>query len=333
MKALVLNGINESLTLKETQKPVLSAGEVLINIKAASFNRRDYWIKKGQYAGLKFPIILGSDGAGVVAEVFNDEHKHWIGESVVINPSLNWGDSSDYQGADFSILGLPQDGTFAEFVKVPASQVYKKPAHLNYNEAAGFPLAGLTAFRALFHKAKLKPGENVLVVGAGAGTSTFAIQFALAAKANVYVTSGSNEKIEKAIALGAKGGVNYKDENWDEQLLALAGGFDVIIDSALGEGFARHLHYVNRGARIVFFGGTAGNLPALNARIIFWKQVQIYGTTMGTIQDFEAMLQFIEKHQLYPVIDSVYKLEEGDTAIQLMENSEQFGKIVLELGN
>lgn len=331
MKTLVLEGIDQKFIITETEKPVLEKGEALVKIKAASLNRRDYWITKGQYAGLKFPSFLGSDGAGIVTEVYNDEDKHWLQQEVIINPSLNWGDHEDYQSKAFSILGLPEKGTFAEYVKIPVENLHKKPAYLSFNEAAALPLAGLTAYRAMFCKGKLKKGENVLIAGAGAGTSTFAIMWAVAAGANVYVTSGSQEKINQAKKLGALDGVIYKDEDWDQQLLAKVSGFDVIIDSALGEGFSKHLNYVNPGARIVFFGGTAGNLPALNGRVIFWKQIQILGTTMGSPKDFEDMLGFVTQHEIHPVIDSVHKLEDANDAIKLMENSNQFGKIVLEI--
>lgn len=329
MKALVLEGINQEFIYKDVQKPVLETGEALVKVKAASFNRRDFWIKKGQYAGLKFPIILGSDGAGIVSEVKDETDKYWIGKEVIINPSLLWGDHEEFQSKAFNILGLPKDGTFAEYVKVPVSSLYEKPYYLSFSEAAAIPLAGLTAYRALFTKAKLKKGENVLIVGAGAGTSTFAILWAVAAGANVYVTSGNADKIEAAKRLGAIDGVIYKEDDWDQQLLQKVNGFDVIIDSALGEGFAKHLNYVNPGARIVFFGGTAGNLPALNGRIIFWKQVQILGTTMGSPNDFNNLLKFIEEHQIHPIVDSVYHLEDGNDAMELLENSDQFGKIVL----
>lgn len=331
MKALVLEGINQEFIYKDVEKPVLETGEALVKVKAASFNRRDFWIKKGQYAGLKFPVILGSDGAGIVSEVKDETDKYWIGKEVIINPSLLWGDHEEFQSKAFNILGLPKDGTFAEYVKVPVSSLFEKPHHLSFSEAAAIPLAGLTAYRALFTKAKLKKAENVLIVGAGAGTSTFAILWAVAAGANVYVTSGNEEKIGAAKKLGAIDGVIYKDEDWDQQLLQKVNGFDVIMDSALGEGFAKHLNYVNPGARIVFFGGTAGNLPALNGRIIFWKQVQILGTTMGSPKDFNDLLRFIEEHQIHPIVDSVYHLEDGNDAMELMENSEQFGKIVLEV--
>jgi zinc-binding alcohol dehydrogenase/oxidoreductase len=330
MQALVLEGINQKFQLKEVDKPILKSGEALVKIKAAAFNRRDYWITKGQYAGLKFPIILGSDGCGLVTEVFDKTHDHWQNQEVVINPGTHWGENPHFQSAEFKILGLPEDGTFAEFVKVKVENLYKKPAHLNYAEAAAFPLAGLTAYRALFTKARLQKTDKVLIVGIGGGAATFVLQWALAFGVDVYVTSSSEEKIKKAVALGAKGGVNYTHENWDQQLKELSGGIDVIIDSAVGDGFAKHLTYINAGGRIVFFGATAGDMPVLNSRIVFWKQLQILGTTMGTNAEFKAMHQFISDHQIVPIIDEVFTFEKANEAIALMENSSQFGKIVLE---
>lgn len=331
MKALVLNGINQTLTLQEVSKPVLQEGEALVKVKAAAFNRRDFWIQQGKYAGLKFPVVLGSDGAGVVEEVYSEIDKHWINKNVVIYPGNNWGDNANYQGKDFTILGLPDDGTFAEYVKVKTEALFTKPDHLNFSEAAAFPLAGVTAYRALFTKGKIQKGDNVLIIGVGGGAATFALQWALAIGANVYVTSGSNHKIDKAIEIGAKGGVNYKDANWAEKLINLTQGFDVIIDSALGENFAKHLTYANLGARIVFFGGTAGDIPAISGRVIFWKQLQILGTTLGTINEFQSMINLINTHKIVPLIDTVLKVEEGDKAFGLMNNHTQFGKIVLEL--
>jgi zinc-binding alcohol dehydrogenase/oxidoreductase len=330
MKALVLDGVNQPLIVKEVAKPILKEGEALVKIKAAAFNRRDFWIQKGKYAGLKFPIVLGSDGAGIVEEVFNETDQHWIGKEVVIYPGNNWGEHQDYQGKDFTILGLPHDGTFAAYAKVKADALFTKPDHLSFPEAAAFPLAGVTAYRALFTKGKAKEGDNVLIVGIGGGAATFALQWALAIGANVYVTSGKQSKIDKAIAMGAKGGANYKDADWAEQLSAMANGFDVIIDSALGEGFAKHLSYANPGARIVFFGGTAGDIPALNGRVIFWKQLQILGTTLGTMEEFQSMINFINKHKIVPLIEEVYPFKEAEKAIRLMDDSSQFGKIVIE---
>src|SRR5690606_27628993 len=141
------------------------------------------------------------------------------------------------------------------------------------------------------------------------------LQWALTIGANVYVTSGSKDKIESAIEMGAKGGVNYKDEDWAEQLAVMANGFDVIIDSALGEGFAKHLTYVNPGARIVFFGGTAGDIPALNGRVIFWKQLQILGTTLGTVEEFQSMINLINKYKIVPIVDEVFNFDNAEKAL------------------
>jgi NADPH:quinone reductase-like Zn-dependent oxidoreductase len=331
MKAVVLNEKNGFLVIQEVDKPILNDGEGLVKIKAAAFNRRDYWIQIGQYAGLKYPIILGSDGSGIVEEVFFNGDQSWLGQEVVINPSINWGHNEAFQSKEFSILGLPQDGTFAQYVKVKVENLYHKPKHLSFEQAAAFPLAGLTAFRALFSRANLKPGEKLLIVGAGGGVSSFALLMAKLIKAEVYVTSSSKDKIEKAKSLGASGGVNYYDGNWAEQLQELAGGFDVIIDSALGEGFAHHLDLSNPGGRIVFYGGTAGNIPELNGRKIFWKQLSILGTTMGSPKDFDNLINFINEHQLQPIVDSVHSFEDSENVIRMMDNSEQFGKIVLEI--
>lgn len=331
MQAVVLSGKDAPLEIQEVELPKLNSGEALVRIKAAAFNRRDYWIQKGQYAGLKYPIILGSDGSGIVEKVASASDQSWIGQEVVINPSVNWGDSEHFQSSNFSILGLPQDGTFAEYVKIGAENLHRKPKHLSFEEAACFPLAGLTAFRALFSRAALKARERLLIVGVGGGVSSLALLMAKAIGAEIYVTSGDRDKIERAMSLGARGGVNYHDENWANQLKERVGGFDVIIDSALGEGFAHHLDLCNPGGRIVLYGGTAGNIPELNARKIFWKQLSILGTTMGSPSDFQKLIHFIDEHKLKPIVDSVHSFKDAEKAINLMERSTQFGKIVLKM--
>jgi NADPH:quinone reductase-like Zn-dependent oxidoreductase len=330
MKAIVLEAADKPLVLREVEKPVLSAGEVLVQIKAAALNRRDYWITTGQYAGIKYPSILGSDGSGIVAEVGSDADKGWLNKEVIINPCHNWGSHPEYQNRDFTILGQPEDGTFAEYVKVKAEYLYAKPTHLSWEQAAAMPLAGMTTYRALFTKGKAKKGDKVLITGIGAGTGTFALQWAVAAGCQVFVTSSSGKKIERARQLGAAAGVNYKAQDWAEELQHLAGGFDVIIDSALGDGFAKLLDLSNPGARIVIFGGTAGNIPALNGRKIFWKQLQLLGTTMGSPEDFKGMIDLVNQHKIVPVIDEIFPLSQAQNAVSKMENSSQFGKIVLK---
>ena len=330
-KAIVLRGVHEPLVVDEMPIPEIGAEEALVRIKAAALNRRDWWIQQGKYAGLKFPIVLGSDGAGVVEQVGSADHKGWLGREVVINPSLDWGDDEAFQGTSFRILGLPDDGTFAEFVRVPVVNLHEKPKHLSLEEAAALPLGCLTAYRALFSRARLKSGEKVLVVGTGGGVATFALQCAVYAGATVYVTSSSQSKIEQAVALGAAGGALYTDDGWAQQLQEQAGGFDIIVDSALGDGVVHYLDLANPGGRMVFFGGTAGNIPALNARKLFWKQLSLLGTTMGSPADFAAMLAFVNRYRLVPVIDRSYPLAEAEVALRHMDRSTQFGKIVLTL--
>jgi len=331
MKALVLHSAVNPYVFTEVDKPVLATGEVLVQVKAAALNRRDYWIAVGKYAGIKYPTILGSDGAGIVAEVGEGVDRQWRGKEVIINPSHNYGPSNEFQGKDFKILGLPDDGTFAEYVKVKAEYLHEKPQHLNWAEAAAIPLAGLTAYRALFTKGRLKTGDKVLIIGAGSGTGSFAIQWAVAAGAEVYITSSTAEKIEQAKSLGATAGVNYHDEDWDKQLQHLAGAFDIVIDSALGEGFARIPDLCNPGARIVVFGGTAGDFPAFNARKFFYRQLQLLGSMMGTVDEFKAMMDLVNQHKIVPVIDEIFPLVHAHKAFEKMANSNQFGKIILQI--
>ncbi|MFN7312015.1 MAG: zinc-binding dehydrogenase [Bacteroidota bacterium] len=331
MKAVILEGINQPLKYTDVEKPALQSGEVLVKIEAAAFNHRDYWIQKGQYAGLRFPSIQGSDGSGKVELVADEEHQHWVGKAVVINPSLNWGNNNDTQAKDYIILGMAQDGTFAEYVKINAALIHEKPTHLTFEQAAALPLAGLTGYRALVTRAGAKAGNNVLVTGAGGGVALFCVQFALALGCNVYVTSGSDEKIAKAVAMGVKGGVNYKKENWHKELLQMSGGFDAIVDSACGDEFAKLVDLCKPAGRIAFYGATLGAFNSGVPAKIFWKQLTICGSTMGNNEEFAAMLKLVNDQKIVPVVDSVFPLADAQTAIEKMSRGEQFGKIVLKV--
>ncbi|SNR38979.1 zinc-binding dehydrogenase [Hymenobacter mucosus] len=332
MQALVLDGINQPLQLRDVPTPQPGPGEVLVQLHAAALNHRDVWIQKGQYAGLKFPIVLGADGAGIVAALGEGVEQVLLHQPVLINPGQNWGDNPAAQGRDFQILGLPQDGTFAEFVCVPARYVRSKPAYLSFEQAAALPLGGVTAYRATFTRAQVRPGERVLVSGVGGGVALLALQMAVAIGAEVWVTSGSDEKIAKAVALGAKGGANYKTENWPATLTKEAGGgFDVVIDSAAGSGFNNLVDAAAPGGRIVFYGATQGDIPNVAARKIFWKQLSVLGSTMGTEQDFAAMINLFEQHRIEPAVDQIFSLAEGEKALRHMDESLQFGKIILQI--
>ena len=334
MKAIVLKEIEAPLDLQEVPIPDIGPDEALVELKAAGMNKRDWWIWKGQYAGLKFPIILGSDGSGIVKSVGSNLPENWKGQEVIIYPAADWGDAEAYQNKDFKILGLPVNGCYAQYVSVKGEMLYPKPDYLTFTEAAAFPVAGLTAYRALFVKGAWKKGDKVLISGAGGGAGTFALQFAVAAGAEVWVTSSSDTKIDNAKQLGATGGANYKEKGWAEKLLQQAGAFDVIIDSALGDGFADLISVAGQGARVVFFGGTAGNIPAINGRPVFWKQISILGTTMGSPGDFEQMLSFIKTHEIKPVIDEVFDLGQAQKAMNRMNTGgSKFGKVVLNIGS
>ena len=331
MKAAVLEGVGKPLVIHSVADPVPAPGWAVVRLQAAALNHRDLWIQQGQYAGLKFPIILGSDGTGVVDAIGREADQSWVGRAVIINPSLDWGADPRAQGPEFRILGLPDDGTFAEAVAVPVANLAPRPAHLTMEHAAALPLAGLTAWRALFARGQLCAGETVLITGIGGGVALLELQFALAAGATVWVTSGSAEKVTRARMLGAAGGVSYREAGWTEQLEREAGRFDLIVDSAMGEGLGPLVGLARPGGRLVFYGATTGDPPGFNARQVFFRQVSLLGTTMGSPADFAAMARLVEARRIVPVIDTVLPFDRAEEALRRLEAGTRFGKIVLAL--
>ena len=332
MKALVLNQVKTPLTEMERAAPIPGPGEVVVSLKAAALNRRDFWITQGLYPGIRTPVILGSDGAGVVTSVgAPDADGSWVGREVVMNPGIDWGARVEAQAGAFEILGMPRDGTFAEQVVVPVSQLHAKPGHLSWSEAAALPLAGVTAYRALFTQGGLQPGETVLITGIGGGVATFALQFAVASGAKVWVTSSSLEKIERAVSLGALGGFDYTEPDWTERCRCAVGAFDLTIDSAGGVGYAGLIGLAGFGGRIVNYGATAGSPEKMPLALVFWKQLRLIGSTMGAPSDFDGMLSMVNSHELRPIIDLEAPLSEGAAAVERMKEAPQFGKTVLRI--
>ncbi len=335
MKAIVLSEAKnfEALQIREVEVPVPGPGEAVVQVKAAALNHRDVWIVQGLYPNIRVPVIPGSDGAGIVQEVGPGVDESLVGKAVVINPALDWGENPRAQQASFRILGLPDHGTQAQFVKVPARNLVEIPDYLPFEEAAAIPLGGLTGYRALFTQGRLQAGETVLLTGIGGGVAALMLRMALAAGATVLVTSGQEEKIAQAVKIGAAGGANYRKEGWEKEILRLAGknGVDVIVDSAGGPGFDALTSIVNPGGRIVFFGATAGNPPTVNLRKVFWKQITLQGTTMGTPHDFARMIQLFTVHKIHPPVDGPYDFLEFRTAYRRMMEGQQFGKIVLRV--
>lgn len=331
MKAVLFHGKDHPLTVRDTAKPQPTGKQVLVRLRFAALNHRDIWIRTEQQQHFPEGIILGSDGSGVVESVGEEVELDLEGREVVINPSLKWGKNPLVQSEAFKILGFPDNGTFAEYIAISQDHVFEKPEHLTLEEAAAIPLSGLTAYRALFTKARLRPGEKILVTGIGGATALMVLLLANAFKARVFVTSGSDEKIQKAKALGAEGGYNYKDPDWIAKANREVNGFDVVVDSAAGDSFGQLFEAAAPGGRIVLYGRTAGGIKDINPRSLFWKQLAVFGSTMGTRDEFLSMLDFVEKHAIRPVIAGAWNLEQAEEALNKLDSGGQFGKFILKI--
>jgi NADPH:quinone reductase-like Zn-dependent oxidoreductase len=311
-----------ALAYETVPDPEPQAGEALVELRCAGLNRRDVLVTRGVYP-FPLPLIPGSDGAGVRRDT---------GAEVAIYPALGWRAGDAFPGDDFQILGGPRDGTYAELVALPVANLVPKPPGFSWEEAAAFPLAALTAYRALFTRGGLRQGETVLVLGAGSGVSTFAVQLASQVGARVLVTSSSDEKIERSLALGAAGGVNYATTSeWPAAVKEL-GGADLVLD-AIGSTWQQSLECLRgRGGRVVVFGATGGADVALQVRPLYFGQQSVIGTMMGGPDDFAGLLRMIERESWRPVIDSVHPLADAAAALERMDSGAQFGKLVLACG-
>ncbi|MHB8461827.1 MAG: zinc-binding dehydrogenase [Vulcanimicrobiaceae bacterium] len=323
MRAVRLHELGgpDALQIETVPEPTPGRGEVLVRLRFAALNRRDVFITRGLYPGIVLPSTLGADGVGVRADT---------GASVIIDPMLHWGDNPRVWAEGAQVLGVPRDGTFAEAIAIPAENVYPAPTHLSADQAAALPLAGLTAYRALITRGRAMMGETVLVTGIGGGVQSFVMQFALALGATVIATSSSDTKLANARALGAQHTVNYRtNPEWYKDLRKLP-PIDVAVDSAGGEAFSRAIDAVRPGGRVVTYGGTT---TTSNVRLfsVFWKHLDILGSSMGSPSDFSEMLAFVSKHQLRPVIDQIFPMTRIDDAFKHLEASEQCGKIVIDL--
>lgn len=326
MRAITITDESEPIQLVNLEKPTISDGECLVKLSASALNRRDQWIREGMYPGIKFGTVLGSDGCGIVEEGPSE----WLDKTVVINPNVDWGDNPEVQSYQYSVLGMPSNGTLAEYIKVPIHRIHEKPRHLSNEEAAALPLAGLTAFRAVIKKGASNAGKKVLVTGAGGGVSQFAISFALASGAEVYVTSGSQEKIDRVKSVGVREGFNYRDEKWFKEAVN-TGGFDTIVDSAGGNQLNTYLKIIKPAGRIVMYGSTTGHPEKLDVFRLFWSQAQIIGSTMGSDDEFVEMLEWVSKYQIKPTIDKVFDSGDYLKAFDRFKETDHFGKILLKL--
>jgi zinc-binding alcohol dehydrogenase/oxidoreductase len=314
-----------ALSFEQVPDPEPGPGEVLVELKAASVNRRDLLVRfpPGPAYQFPLPLIPGSDGAGIRRDT---------GEEVVIYPAFGWNDSLDAGGSHWEILGGPRNGTYAELVAVPEANLFPKPARLSFQETAALPVAGLTAFRALLTVGGAGDGDTVLVLGAGSGVSTYAVMLGAQRGARVLVTSSSREKIDRARELGADGGVLYTDDGWPDQVRELTGGrgVDVVIDS-VGTTWGQSLRCLRRGGRLVVFGGTGGPMVELDVRFVYLNWLSILGTTLGSPADFARFLETVQEADWKPAIDRVFPLAEAEAAHELLKSGAHQGKLVLEI--
>jgi NADPH:quinone reductase-like Zn-dependent oxidoreductase len=315
------DGGPEVLRYEEAPDPVPGTGEVLIDLRAASLNHLDVWVRKGLPSVPK-PRILGADGAGVVVSGDGFEP----GDRVVINPGLDRGDGR------ITVIGEHTDGTHAERIAVPAEQVYPLPEALDFETAAAFPLVFETAYRMLATKAGLREGEWVLVWGIGSGVSTACLAIAKALGAHVIVTSGTTQKLVRARELGADAALNHDQDDVPAAVKELTGGgAHVVVDHVGQATWQRSLAAARADGRVCVCGATSGPNPPAQLHRIWWKQLTVYGSTMGSRADFEAVYELVTTGRAVPVIDHVYPLAEAARAHERLEAGEQLGKIVLTI--
>lgn len=320
MKAALLEAFGgpKVLHAAELPDPVPDSAHAVVRLEAAALNWHDVLVRRGQYAS-PLPHVPGADGAGVDVET---------GAQVVVLPSLHWGEEESAPGPDWEILGDHRPGTYAELVRVPRDCVAPKPRGLTWEQAAALPLVGLTTYRALFTRGRLRSGERLLVLGAGGGVATMAVSLAAAVGATVCVTSSSDEKIARAEELGASGGVRYDDPDWPDAARQLGGSFDLVLDS-VGT-WAESLRALRPGGRLVVLGASRSDAAELAVRPFYFGQYDLLGTTMGSPRDFAGLSRLLEDHYVPPpVIDRSFPLDRAADAHAHLESGAGFGKTVL----
>ncbi len=325
MKAFVMASGNWKLT--DMAEPKAKSDEVVVALKASGINRRDLGLIK-RYGDNSDALIVGSDGAGIVESVGENVTDFAYGDEVIINPALRWYTNSEAPPAEFDILGMPDHGTFAEKIAISAEQLEKKPAHLSWEEAGSLALPALTGYRALFTKGQLKKGDTLFIPGAGSGVATFLIQFAKNSGARVIVTSRSEEKRQYAKEIGADLAI-ATDSDWEKELEGET--IDLVIDSVGAATFNRSLDVLKKGGRIVVFGATTEDTVELNLRTFFYGQYQLIGSTMGSREELREMLAHMESHNMNPVVDKIYPLDQAREAFDYLASGNQFGKVVLSI--
>ena len=341
MKALVFyqHGGADQLQYATVPEPVIGPDEALIEVRAAALNRLDLWVRAG-IPGLKLPLphIGGSDIAGVVAAVGEEVDESWVGQRVVVNPSLSCG-GCEYCLAgqqslcrQFAVLGEHTPGGLAEYTVAPARNLYAIPDDARFTDAAAVPLVYQTAWRALIGQARLRAGERVLILGAGGGVATAAIQIAKLAGAYVYAVTSSAAKEQRARELGADETINYKETDFSKEIWRRTNkrGVDIVLENVGPATWQGSLRALGKGGRLVTFGATTGRFAQTDLNLLYWNQLSLIGSTMANHAEFSTVMGLVFSGQLRPIVDRVMPLSDGAEAQRILEAGEQFGKIVLE---
>lgn len=340
MKAIVFHqhGGPDVLRYEDVPDPIPGHNEVLIEVRATSVNHIDIFLRKGM-PGVKvhLPKIPGADAAGIIRETGAGVTGLRPGQRVTINPGISCGHcefcASGFasQCVSYQIIGEHSDGAYGQLLKVPAQVVLPIPDSLSFEEAAAAPLVFLTAWSMLIGRGGLRPGEDVLILGAGAGVGTAAVQIAKMAGCRVFATASTDAKLDRARELGADFLINYKQVEFDKAIRDLTGkrGVDIVVDYIGADTWVRSLRSARRGGRILTCGATSGFAPQTDLRHIFFRQLRIIGSTMGNHKEFLDVMKCIFRRQLRPVIDRVLPLSEARRAHELIEQRDVFGKIVL----
>jgi NADPH:quinone reductase-like Zn-dependent oxidoreductase len=345
MKAAVIHkhGGLECLSVEQVPEPEPKENEVILKVYSAALNHLDIWARKGRPGvDISRPHILGSDAAGIIVDKGQNTDGVNIGDEVILNPGLSCGrceycrKGEQSECIKFGIIGMNRDGTFAEKVAVPVFNVWPKPKHLDFDEAASIGLVYQTAWRMLYTRAKLRAGQVVLIHGIGGGVALACLQLAKMAGAEVIVTSASQEKLTKAMQAGADYIINYKNNGAvveDVKEITGGRGVDVIIDSVGTATWETNFSVVRKGGYIVLCGVTTGFAAQTNLQALYWNQLNILGSTMGSDEDFRQMLKAVNTSKLNPAIDSVWSLDDIKEATARMENAGQYGKIILRISD
>jgi NADPH:quinone reductase-like Zn-dependent oxidoreductase len=332
------HGGPEVLRYEEVPTPAPAAGEVLVGLRAAALNHLDLFVRNG-IPGVRLPHIGGADGAGIVLTNGEGTGRYAVGTRVFFDPGISDG-SCDYcrRGENslcdhWQLLGENRDGTFAQAVCLPEVNLRPVPDHLSFEEAAAFPLVFLTAWRMVVSKARVRAGETVLVLGIGGGVAIAALQIARMLGARVFVTSSSPLKLQRAGELGAEVLINHAEKDFSKEVWSITAkrGVEVVVDNVGAATWDRSIRSLARGGRLVTCGATSGPKPDEDLRRIFAKQVTIYGSTMGTREDWAALNEHLAKGELKPVVDRTFPLERAAEAQEVMARGEQFGKLVLTI--